>query len=263
MLYALLSPAKKLDFAPPTGDLAKLAGKTTQPALMKDAETIASRAKKLSRDQIKRLMDLSPKLAELNFERFQSFDAANRANTKAALFTFAGDVYVGFEAKTLGKDDIAFAQSHIGIISGLYGLLRPLDAIQPYRMEMGSQLDTPGAENLYGFWRKPLTVHVNAITAKLKSPTIVNLASHEYWSAIDEKALKAPVIHATFKEIKAGGKAQVISFLAKKARGMMARAIVDNRWDKPEDLKSFTTGGYKYDAAASDKNTWVFSRKAT
>src|SRR5690242_1177355 len=134
MLYALLSPAKKLDFAAPPVDLAKHVGKTTQPALMKDAGTIVSRAKKLSRDQIKRLMDLSPKLEELNYARFQSFDSANRENTKAALFTFAGDVYVGFEARTLGKDDIAFAQEHIGIISGLYGLLRPLDAIQPYRM---------------------------------------------------------------------------------------------------------------------------------
>jgi cytoplasmic iron level regulating protein YaaA (DUF328/UPF0246 family) len=197
----------------------------------------------------------------LNFERFQNFDAGNRANTKAALFTFAGDVYVGFDARTLGEDDIAFAQEHIGIISGLYGLLRPLDAIQPYRMEMGSRLDTPGAEDLYGFWRKRLTEHVNAVAAKLKSPTIVNLASNEYWSAVDEKALKFPVIHAVFKEIK-GGKAQVISFLAKKARGMMARAIVDNRWDKPEDLKAFDTGGYRYDARSSDATTWVFSRKA-
>jgi cytoplasmic iron level regulating protein YaaA (DUF328/UPF0246 family) len=261
MLYALLSPAKKLDFAPLTGDLAKHAGKPTQPALLKDAGTIISRAKKLSSTQIKNLMDLSPKLAELNYERFQSFDASNHANTKSALFTFAGDVYVGFEARTLDKKGIAFAQDHVGIISGLYGLLRPLDAIQPYRMEMGSRLDTPGAENLYDFWRKRLTDHVNAVAGKLKSPTIVNLASNEYWSAIDEKALKFPVIHAVFKEIK-GGKAQVISFLAKKARGMMARAIVENRWTKPEDMKAFATGGYRYDAAASDATTWVFSRKA-
>jgi hypothetical protein len=206
-------------------------------------------------------MDLSPKLAELNYERFQSFDASNRANTKAALFTFAGDVYVGFDARTLAKDDVAFAQDHIGIISGLYGLLRPLDAIQPYRMEMGSRLDTAGAEDLYGFWRTRLTAHVNAVAGKLKSATIINLASNEYWSAIDEKALKFPVIQAVFKEVKAG-KAQVNSFLAKKARGMMARAIVDHRWQKPEDLKSFDTGGYRFDASASDKTTWVFSRKA-
>lgn len=261
MLYALLSPAKKLDFAALSGDLAAYAGKTTQPALLSDAEPIIARAKKLSRDQIGRLMDLSPKLAELNFERFQSFDASNRANTKAALFTFAGDVYVGFEARTLKKNDIAYAQNHIGIISGLYGLLRPLDAVQPYRMEMGARLDTPHAPDLYGFWRTRLTNHLNTVVGKLKSPTIVNLASNEYWSAIDEKTLKFPVVQAIFKEIKEG-RAQIVSFLAKKARGMMARAIVDHRWESPDDLKKFDTAGYRYDARASDKHTLVFSRKA-
>ena len=261
MLYALLSPAKKLDFKAEDGLLARTGAKPTQPALLKDAATIAGRAKQLSQDQIRRLMGISEKLAELNFERFQSFDPKNRAGTKPAIFTFAGDVYVGFEARTLGKGDLAFAQEHIGILSGLYGLLRPLDAVQPYRMEMGSRLDTAEGSDLYTFWRARLTKHVNGIATKMTSPTIVNLASNEYWSAIDAKQLKVPVVQPFFKEIK-GDKVQVISFLAKKARGMMARAIVDNRWTNPDDLKKFTTGGYRFDARSSNDDVWVFSRKA-
>jgi cytoplasmic iron level regulating protein YaaA (DUF328/UPF0246 family) len=261
MLYAVLSPAKKLDFKPVDDLLAKFKLESTQPALLKDALTIAAGAKKLSTQQVQRLMDLSPKLAELNYDRFQAFEPANRKGTKPALYAFAGDVYVGLDAKTFDKGDVAFAQKHIGIISGLYGLLRPLDAIQPYRMEMGSRLANVDGPDLYAFWRRRLTAHLNAVTGKLKSAVVVNLASVEYWSAVDEDGLKAPVIHAHFKEVR-NGKAQVISFLAKKARGMMARAIVEKRWDKPEDLQGFNAGGYRFDAAASDGSRWVFSRKA-
>lgn len=261
MLYALLSPAKKLDFKPLPPALAKIVGGGTQPALLKDAGSLVARTKKLSREQIKRLMDLSPKLAELNYQRFQAFDASNKDGTKSALYAFAGDVYMGLDAKTLGQDDVAFAQKHIGIISGLYGLLRPLDAIQPYRLEMGSRLDTSAGDDLYAFWRERLTAHVNAIAAELSSAVIVNLASTEYWSAIDERKLKAPVVQAVFKEVR-GGKAQIISFLAKKARGMMARDIVQNRWQSAADLKEFAAGGYRFDAKASDEGLFVFSRKA-
>ncbi|TAL02081.1 MAG: peroxide stress protein YaaA [Rhodospirillaceae bacterium] len=261
MLYALLSPAKKLDFKPIPDLIDQLGIKPTQPALLKDATIIVDRAKELSREQIKRLMDISPKLAELNYARFQSFDPTNRSDTKPAFFAFAGDVYVGLNAHTLEKADVAFAQRHIGIISGLYGLLRPLDAIQPYRLEMGSRLETSGGADLYAFWRDRLTTHVNAVGAKLKSATVVNLASNEYWSAIDERRLKFPVIQPVFKELRAG-KAQVISFLAKKARGTMARAIIENRWENPEAMKDFDTDGYRYDPRASDETTWVFCRKA-
>jgi len=261
MLYALLSPAKKLDFDPAPDLMNRLDIKPTQPALLKDAATIITRAKSLSTEQIKRLMDLSPKLATLNYDRYQAFDAKNRTGTKPALFTFAGDVYVGLNARTLDKADVAFAQQHIAIISGLYGLLRPLDAIQPYRMEMGSRLDTAAGSDLYDFWRERLTAHINAVIAKMKAPTVVNLASNEYWSAVDAKKLKSPVVQAVFKEVK-GSKAQVVSFLAKKARGLMARAIIDNRWEKPDHMKAFDTAGYRYDPRASDESTWVFSRKA-
>ena len=256
MLLALLSPAKKLDFAPAPAFV-----KASTPALLEDTALLAVRAKKLTRSDLRRLMDLSSKLADLNYQRFQSFDPANGGETKPAIYAFAGDVYVGFDAKTFAPDDIAFAQKHIAIISGLYGLLRPLDAIQPYRLEMGSGVKTARGKDLYAFWRASLTAHLNAVTAKLKNPTIINLASHEYWNALDEKALQSPVIQATFKEIK-GGKATVVSFLAKKARGMMARYIVQNRLTDPEDLKKFDVAGYSFNTTASNDTVWIFSREA-
>lgn len=256
MLFALLSPAKKLDFAP-APDFAH----PTQPALMDDAARMAAHARQLSRAALARLMDISPKLAELNFARFQAFDAANVHGTKPALYAFAGDVYVGFNAASLSKQDVEFAQAHIGILSGLYGLLRPLDAIQPYRLEMGAAVKNERGKDLYAFWRKPLTAHINAVTAAMSRPTIVNLASEEYWSAVDAKELQAPVIQAVFKETK-GGKARVVSFFAKKARGLMARYIVQERLDDPQDLRAFDADGYRFDARASQESTLVFSRKA-
>jgi cytoplasmic iron level regulating protein YaaA (DUF328/UPF0246 family) len=256
MLLALLSPAKKLDFKP-----APAFAKPTAPALLDETAEVAAYAKKLTRADLRRLMDISPALADLNHARFQSFDPTNKGDTKSAIFAFNGDVYLGLDAKTLDKDDIAFAQNHVAIISGLYGLLRPLDAMQPYRLEMGSALKTSRGKDLYAFWRKTLTAHVNAVTGKLKQPTIINLASNEYWSAIDAKALDAPVIEAVFKEIK-GGKATVVSFFAKKARGMMARYIVQHRLTKPEQIKTFDTAGYAFDADASTDSSWVFSRSA-
>ena len=256
MLLALLSPAKKLDFAP-----APAFAKPTTPVLMKNTALLAARAKKFTRDDLRRLMDISPKLADLNYQRFQAFDLAGGTESKPAIYAFNGDVYMGFAAKTLDKDDIAFAQKHVAILSGLYGLLRPLDAIQPYRLEMGSRVDTERGKDLYAFWREDLTAHLNTVTAKLKNPTIINLASGEYWGAVDGKALQAPVVQAAFKEIK-GGKATIVSFLAKKARGLMARYIVQNRLTTPEDIKSFDVDGYAFDPKASNKTQWVFSRKA-
>lgn len=255
MMLALLSPAKRLDFSP-APDFAK----PSTPALLDDANIMTARAKKLSRGQIAKLMDISPKLAELNYERFQHLDPAAGGETKPAIYAFAGDVYMGFDAKSLSAKDIAFAQEHVGIISGLYGLLRPLDAIQPYRLEMGSTLKTERGKDLYAFWRKALTAHLNARTAQAGT-TIINLASQEYWGAVDAKALEAPVLQCHFKEIKKG-KATIVSFLAKKARGMMARHIVENRLTKPEQLKTFEAGGYQFDAKTSDETQWVFSRPA-
>lgn len=256
MLFALLSPAKRLDFAPPPPF-----AKKTRPRLLKETSRLAARAKQLSRTDLRRLMDISPKLADLNFARFQNFDIANRRDTSAAVYTFAGDVYVGLDAATLTAEDIAFAQEHIGILSGLYGLLRPLDAIQPYRLEMGTRLRNDRGADLYAFWRDSIAQEINAATEGFDDPAVVNLASDEYWSAVDEKALHAPVIQPVFREIK-GGKARVISFLAKKARGLMARHIVRQRLDNASELKAFRDEGYVFDAAASDTRRWVFARKA-
>ena len=256
MLFALLSPAKRLDFTPPP-----VFAKSTKPALMEDAAALAAYAKKYSQRNLQALMGISPKLAELNFERFQAFDPTNKIGTKPALFTFAGDVYIGLDAKTLSKDDVTFAQKHIGMLSGLYGLLRPLDAIQPYRLEMGSTVKTERGRDLYAFWQEALTAHINAVTGKMKTPTLVNLASNEYWGAVDEAKLAAPVIQCAFKEVK-DGKAKILSFFAKKARGLMARAIIDNRWTQPEDLKAFKSDGYRFDPKTSTEDVWVFSRKA-
>lgn len=253
MLFALISPAKKLDFSPAPDFVT-----ATTPALLEDAAEMAARAKMLSRTQLARIMDISPKLADLNYQRFQSFDPRNTRDTKAAIYAFAGDVYVGFDAKSLTKDDMAFAQEHLGIISGLYGLLRPLDAIQPYRLEMGSSLKNARGKDLYAFWRATLTAHINVLAADV---TIINLASTEYWSAVSEKELAAPVIHTAFKEIK-DGKVSIVSFMAKKARGMMARYIVQHHLTSPEQIKAFNVEGYAFDAKASSAATWVFSRKA-
>lgn len=252
MLFAVLSPAKRLDFSP-----APAFARPSTPALLDKTAVVVARAKKLTRGQIAKLMDISAKLAELNFERFQKFDPAGGTG-KPAIYAFAGDVYMGFDAKTLSEKDIAFAQEHIGIISGLYGLLRPLDAIQPYRLEMGSALKNERGKDLHAFWRKSLTDHINTRTSQ-KGTTIVNLASQEYWGAVDEKALKAPVLSIHFKEIK-NGKASIVAFFAKKARGMMARHIAEKRLTKPEQLKTFDTGGYRFDASVSDAAQWVFSR---
>jgi cytoplasmic iron level regulating protein YaaA (DUF328/UPF0246 family) len=256
MLLALLSPAKRLDFSPPP-DFAK----PTQPGLLKDTAILAARGKTLTRADLRRLMDISPKLAELNFERFQNFDAKNKAGTKPAIFAFAGDVYMGFNARTLTAADIAFAQDHVGILSGLYGVLRPLDAIQPYRLEMGTRLKNERGADLYAFWHESVAAYLNRLTAPMKDPALVNLASEEYWSAVDESTLKAPVVQPVFKEIK-NGKAQIVSFLAKKARGLMARYIVQHRLTKRDDLQRFDTAGYAFDAKASRGAQWVFSRKA-
>jgi cytoplasmic iron level regulating protein YaaA (DUF328/UPF0246 family) len=255
MLYALISPAKRLDFAPVPQF------KATQPALLKHTAVLAARAKDLSHAQLQRLMEISPALAKLNFERFQAFDPSNRTGTKPAVFAFAGDVYMGLQAKTFSPEDVACAQDHLGILSGLYGLLRPLDAIQPYRLEMGSRLDTERGRDLYAFWRDAVTDRLNAVVKKMQTPTVVNLASEEYWGAVDPAHVKAPIVHPVFKQLKAG-KATIVSFFAKKARGLMARAIVQNRWTDADDIKKFDTTGYRFDAKSSDATHWVFVRKS-
>ena len=205
-------------------------------------------------------MGISENLAVLNVERFKAFDLSGKGETKQAALTFAGDVYMGLDANSLNKEDLAFAQKHIGILSGLYGLLRPLDSIQPYRLEMGARVDTKRASNLYEFWDGTVTDAIAGMVTQSKTKALVNLASNEYFSVIDKKALDLPVIQPVFKEIR-DGNAKVYSFLAKKARGLMARYIVQERINKPECLKEFSAERYKFDPKASTDMRWVFSRR--
>ena len=258
MLFALLSPAKRLDFDSDDDLVAEGSLKATKPMLAEDTAVLAARAKRYSVADLKRLMDISPALATLNHARFQAFETAT---TKAAIYAFAGDVYQGFDADSLTRDDILFAQEHVGILSGLYGLLRPLDVIAPYRLEMGTKVKTERGRDLHAFWRTAVTARINAVTAKMTEPCVINLASEEYWGAVDQDALRAPLVRPVFKEIK-GAKTQIVSFLAKKARGLMARYIVEHRVVTAASLKQFDVAGYKYDPKASDETTWTFSRKS-
>lgn len=254
-MYTVLSPAKKLDFDPAPKGLKK-----TKPLFLNDTKELITRTRKYSAQDLKRLMGISDALADLNKERFKAFDVEGKGESKQAALSFAGDVYVGLEANTLSADDLAFAQDHVGILSGLYGLLRPLDGIQAYRLEMGSRVDTKRGANLYDFWGGKITAELAKLVKKSKSNALINLASNEYFSVLQPKDLDMPVIQPVFKDIK-NGKAMVLSFLAKKARGQMARHIIQNRINTPEDLKDFNVDRYTFDAKSSTDTTWVFSRK--
>lgn len=255
-MLALLSPAKKLDATAARTDLP-----ATRPVFLKDAIALAAIARKLTKRQLAGLMGISDKLAALNHTRFQAFaPTATADNAKHALLAFAGDTYIGLNAKTLSDDDLAYAQDHVRILSGLYGLLRPLDLIQPYRLEMGTKLATPKGEDLYDFWGDKLTAEVNKIVAKEKTPVVVNLASAEYFSALKPEKLKARLVTPVFKEEKSGV-AKILGMMAKRARGMMARYIIEERITDPEALKKFAAGGYRYQPARSTGDTLVFHRK--
>jgi len=254
-MIMLLSPAKMLDFDPAAADIP-----STKPVLTKDTQELEPVVKALTRAGIKKLMGVSDNLADLNFERFQAFKTSGRiTGAKQAALTFAGDVYRGLDANTLNKDDLEFAQDHLRILSGLYGLLRPLDAIQPYRLEMGSRLKNPRGANLHGFWGPVIARELDKTTKNHADPTIVCLASNEYAKAVDRKALKAPFVMFNFKEVK-DGKARAMMLYVKQARGMMARWAIENRIEKAEDLKKFSVGGYKFSKSQSSDAEWVFTR---
>lgn len=253
-MLAVLSPAKKL-----TPTLRPALGHT-QPALQADIGELMAVTRQLDAGQIRELMHLSESLGQLNYERFQvmglPFDADNAVQ---ALFSFAGDTYVGFDAATLDDDGVAFAQQHVAILSGLYGLLRPLDLMQPYRLEMGTKLATPRGKSLYAFWGDRLADYANHLTAEHADRTVVVCASTEYSKALRTRKLAGPVITPVFKE-EHNGKLSVISFYAKQARGMLARYMVDQRLTTPEGLKDFDRGGYRFDPKLSTDTEWVFWR---
>lgn len=251
-MLMVLSPAKSLNFedAPPAP--------LTTPQLLEDIAELAKTTRRLTGPELKRLMGISDKLAQLNRARFQAFDPACDDGVQAA-FAFAGDVYQGLQARTLDKKGLAYAQGHIRILSGLYGVLRPLDAIQPYRLEMGIRLKTRRGPDLYRFWRARVTETIRAELEARKDPTVVNLASQEYFGVVDVEALGHPVVNCHFREVK-DGDAKIVSFYAKKARGLMARFAADKGIERAVDLKAFDGVGYAFDADRSTETDWTFAR---
>jgi cytoplasmic iron level regulating protein YaaA (DUF328/UPF0246 family) len=252
MLF-VLSPAKTLDFTPGP-EVA-----STRPAFTKEIGELAAVTRRLTPADLRRLMDISDRLAMLNVERFQSFDAKCRDGVPAA-FAFAGDVYDGLRARELDEGALEYAQAHVRILSGLYGLLRPLDCIQPYRLEMGVRLTTKRGATLYDFWGDRIAKALNKAADGQSDRTLVNLASQEYFGAVDARALKLPLLACTFKEEREG-QIRIIPFFAKKARGEMARFAALERIERREDLKAFTAMGYGFRSDLSSDREYVFSRE--
>jgi uncharacterized protein len=255
MLF-LLSPAKSLDYDTPTGDVPH-----TQPQFVAQASELIDILKQKSPQDIAQLMHLSDSLSGLNVARYQAWSPSfTSKNAKQAVLAFNGDVYGGLDAKTLDTKALAWLQDHVGILSGLYGMLRPLDYMQPYRLEMGTQLVNARGKNLYEFWGSQIAEHLNTRLAKNAAPVIVNLASVEYFKAVDLKTLKARVVSCVFEEFKSG-KYKIVSFHAKRARGLMARFAAQHALKKPEQLVGFDAEGYAYDADASTPDRLVFRRR--
>ena len=254
-MLVVVSPAKRLDWTDRDFD-------TTAPEFSAEANRLASHARQLTLGKLKSMMDLSDDLARLNRDRFRAFaDQPTKDTTRPALYAFAGDTYLGFDAGSLDAEGRARAQSHMRILSGLYGILRPMDTIQPYRLEMGSRLKTRRGKSLYDFWGTHISKALNAVADDTGSEVLVNCASQEYFGAVDQKALKPTVITPQFHELK-NGTPKIVSFFAKKARGSMARFIIENRVTDPEGLKDFDLGGYRFSGTSSDGQTLNFQREA-
>jgi hypothetical protein len=252
-MLVVISPAKRLDWAERTVEM-------TVPAMQDDAVRLVKTARNLTLGNLKSLMNLSDDLARLNRDRFAAFDAVPAAEaTRPAMLAFAGDTYQGLDAGSLSATETAYAQDHLRILSGLYGLLRPLDAIQPYRLEMGSRLKTRRGASLYDYWRDDLSKALNAQAEASGSDVLVNCASQEYFGAVDEKVLKPRIVTPVFMEDKGAGP-KIVSFFAKRARGAMARHIVQNRVSDMDGLKSFDADGYAFQPAQSDDARLVFVR---
>ena len=254
-MLILISPAKTLDFetAAPLADF-------TQPDFLKQSRQLITELRALSPQAISSLMSISDKLGVLNYDRFASWKTPFKPdNAKQAIYAFQGDVYTGMQADTFTPEAIQFAQAHLRILSGLYGLLRPLDLIQAYRLEMGTGFANSGGKNLYEFWGDSITKAINKQLKALESRTVINLASQEYFSAVKPKLLNARIITPVFKD-KKNGDYKIISFFAKKARGMMSAYIIKHQITEPESIKQFDTGGYSFNPTFSNQTDWVFTR---
>ncbi|QIC66858.1 peroxide stress protein YaaA [Acinetobacter schindleri] len=254
-MLALISPAKTLDY-----ESSLPTDQHTQARLLEHSQELIEVASKLSATEISILMSVSEKIANLNVERFRDWQPEfDLSNARQAIFAFKGDVYTGLDAYNLKDHDISYAQEHLRMLSGLYGLLRPLDLMMPYRLEMGTKLTNSRGHNLYEFWGHTITELINYDLAAANSELLVNIASDEYYKSVKENKIQAEIIKPVFLDQK-NGTYKVISFYAKKARGLMARFIIENQIDRVEDLKGFNTEGYYFDAESSLKGELVFKR---
>ena len=254
-MLALISPAKTLDYEShlPTDQF-------SLPRLLQESELLIEDCQKLSISEVSSLMSVSEKIAKLNVERFQDWTPEfNFSNARQAIFAFKGDVYTGLDAYNLIEQNVTFAQQKLRMLSGLYGLLRPLDLMMPYRLEMGTKLANVRGHNLYEFWGDKITNLINEDLADANSEILLNIASDEYYKSVKESKIKAEIIKPVFLDQK-NGKYKVISFYAKKARGLMARFMIENQIEKVEDIKAFNTDGYYFDADSSLKGELVFKR---
>ena len=256
-MLIVISPAKTLDY-----DTTPATKTTTQPDFLNDSAKLINELKQLSPQEIAGLMSISDKLAQLNAARFEAWTKNfTPDNAKQAVLAFKGDVYTGLNANTLSEKQFQFAQKHLRILSGLYGLLRPLDLMQAYRLEMGTKFANQRGKDLYSFWGNRITDKLNEELASQKKPVLINLASNEYFKSINTKELNAEIITPVFKDRK-GGKYKIISFYAKKARGLMCRYVIDNKITQPEKLKGFDYEGYSFNEAMSSEKEWVFTRES-
>ena len=254
-MLIVISPAKKLDYASSVN-----APLTTQPELLDHAQELLHGLKALAPQDVSSLMSLSDKLGALNFERFQEWQTPfTDDNARPAVLAFKGDVYQGLDAESMSDEDLRWAQDHLRILSGLYGLLRPLDLMQAYRLEMGTKFANPRGADLYQFWGDIITDELNKAELKTESSVMVNLASNEYFKSVHKKDISARIITPVFMD-KKNDKYKIISFYAKKARGLMSSYIIRNRITEVEQIKNFDSDGYSYNAALSEADQWVFVR---
>jgi len=257
-MLLVISPAKSLNY---NIDISKIdIANLTVPRFIEDSKNLVKEMQKLSVDELGKLLNISNKLAMLNYQRFQEFSVPfNAANSKPALFVFDGDVYKGIDVKNYKKSDLDFAQKHLRILSGLYGCLLPLDLMQPYRLEMGIFLKNSRGKNLYEFWQEKITKYFNDEIVKDSEKVILNLASEEYFEAIDAKKINGRIINIVFKE-KKGDKYKIVGLFAKRARGLMTNYIIKNKITKVSDIKKFDIAKYKFSKELSDENNWCFYR---
>jgi cytoplasmic iron level regulating protein YaaA (DUF328/UPF0246 family) len=254
-MLIVISPAKKLDYSSPV-----TAKNHSQPALLDHSAELLQGLKKLSPQDVCALMGLSDNLGALNYERFQAWDRPfTEDNAKPAILAFKGDVYKGLDAESMTENQLEWAQDHLRILSGLYGLLRPMDLMQPYRLEMGTKFANQRGNDLYQFWGNIITDEINSLLSNAKSPVLLNLASNEYFKSVQQKNIAGRIVTPVFMD-KKGDKYKIISFYAKKARGLMSAFIIKNKITAVDGIKKFNVDGYSFNSAMTDGDSWVFIR---